>query len=193
MAVVQKDPCYEFAPGSFACWPDPGYLGSVSEPVDTPFAMHILRNDVFIYPEDGFRDDSLYKYMSMPGYSIYGDGSPVDYSIVVSAAKIPAHGYPSADTHSVVFALVISDEYDITELNTVVDGIVCGNLNGDEVVNVADAVYLVNFAWKSGPPPTWPYLAEINNDGILDAADIVYLVNYLFKNGPPPMCSVLGF
>ena len=193
MAVAQKDPCYEFAPDSFACWPDPGYLDFVGEPVDTPYGMHILRNDAFIYPEDGFRNDSLYKYMSMTGYSIYGNGEPADYSILTSGAFIPEHSYPDYDTFEISYALVLSDEYEIVNLNTVVDGIICGNLNGDGELNVSDVVYLVNYVWRSGPPPTWPYIAEINNDGILDAVDMVYLVNYLFKSGPPPMCSALEF
>ncbi len=61
-----------------------------------------------------------------------------------------------------------------------------GDPNYDGITNIADAVYLVNYIFRSGPPPCVEKSGDMNCDGEVNVADIVYLVNYLFKNGPPP-------
>jgi len=153
--------------------------------------MHLLRNDAFVYPEGGFRDDSLYKYMNTPGYSIYGDIIEEDYSIVTTGAVISNHSLN--DTFEIRYALVVTDQFGDEQLSTLVGGIACGNLNGDNTVSISDVVYLINFIFKSGPAPAALCWAEINNDGILNLQDVVYLINYMFRAGPPPMCSRFAF
>ncbi|MFH2050180.1 MAG: right-handed parallel beta-helix repeat-containing protein [bacterium] len=58
-------------------------------------------------------------------------------------------------------------------------------------IDVADLVYLVDFLFKSGPPPLCSEEGNVDNyettPGLpIDVADLVYLVNYIFKSGPPP-------
>jgi hypothetical protein len=60
----------------------------------------------------------------------------------------------------------------------------CGDANGDGQVNLADAVYIVNYLFIGGPEPL--EAGDANCDGEVDLADAVYLVNYLFIGGPPP-------
>ncbi len=62
----------------------------------------------------------------------------------------------------------------------------CGNVNGDGVVNIADVVYLINYLFIGGPPPDPLSLADVNLDSVVNIADVVYLINYLFIGGPPP-------
>lgn len=62
----------------------------------------------------------------------------------------------------------------------------CGDANKDGVVDLADAVYLLNYVFRGGDPPDPLELGDVNNDGIVDLEDIVYLLNYLFKGGPSP-------
>ena len=62
----------------------------------------------------------------------------------------------------------------------------CGDCNGDGVVNIGDIVWEINYIFKGGLPPQ-PYAAgDVNCDGVDDVADVVYLINYLFKGGPEP-------
>ena len=62
----------------------------------------------------------------------------------------------------------------------------CGDCNGDGVVNVGDVVWEINYLFKGGPPQQ-PYAAgDVNCDGIEDIGDVVYKINYLFKGGPEP-------
>ena len=63
-----------------------------------------------------------------------------------------------------------------------------GDANGDRSVNIGDAVFIVNYIFKSGLAPV-PYLAgDANCDQLVNIGDAVYLINYIFKGGPAP-CS----
>lgn len=64
-----------------------------------------------------------------------------------------------------------------------------GDCNNDGVINSADAVYLINYLFVSGPAPI-PILqvGDVNCDGAVNSADVVYLINYLFVSGPRPDC-----
>jgi len=64
---------------------------------------------------------------------------------------------------------------------------VFGDCTGDEVVDVADIVFLINYLYHGGESPN-PYgRGDPNRDCIVDLADIVYLVNYLYKGGDAPL------
>jgi len=63
-----------------------------------------------------------------------------------------------------------------------------GDCNGDDVINSADVVYLINYLFKGGPAPEPSGVGDVNCDGIINSADVVYLINHLFKGGPPPGC-----
>ncbi|MCK4857406.1 MAG: hypothetical protein KAT58_05535 [candidate division Zixibacteria bacterium] len=58
-----------------------------------------------------------------------------------------------------------------------------GDINGDGVLNITDATYLVRFIFYAGPPPQDYLNGDVNMDGNTDIADIVYLIEYLF-GGP---------
>ena len=184
MGIAQRDTCFWIG-NKYCCWPDPNTIVQ-----DIPFAMHLLRNDVSVYPAGGYDDDSLYIWMSTPGDSIHGDGNPGDYSILTTGRVISPHSYPSSDTYSVAYALVASDELDIYKMENTVDMIMCGNANRDMAVTIADVVYLITYMFRGGEEP-WLFVSDVDGNSQVDIADAVYLVSYLFKAGPPPKCSSL--
>jgi hypothetical protein len=56
------------------------------------------------------------------------------------------------------------------------------------LVDVCDAVYLINYIYRNGPSPLHPISADINGpDDAIDVQDIVYLINYLYREGPLPL------
>jgi hypothetical protein len=75
------------------------------------------------------------------------------------------------------------------ELRVIEVSCLCGDANNDEVLNVGDAVYLINYIFKGGPGPLFPECSDVNNDTNLNIGDPVYLINYIFKGGPAPNCG----
>jgi hypothetical protein len=108
--------------------------------------------------------------------------------VVVSAIKITA----KTPAHAVGAVSVTVTNPDTTT-GTLASGytyVQQFDANGDHVIDPADIFYLVNFLFKSGPPPagTLGMLSgDANGDGVVDPADIFYLINFLFMNGPAPM------
>jgi hypothetical protein len=63
-----------------------------------------------------------------------------------------------------------------------------GDPTDDDVVNIADVVYLVTYLFGDGPPPEPMAAGDVTgpDDCVVNIADVVYLVTYLFGGGPPP-------
>ena len=70
-------------------------------------------------------------------------------------------------------------------------GVVCGDVNTDGVVNISDAVFLINYLFSYGIPPYSQDIADVNCDNKINLVDIIYLVNYVFRGGQPP-CDCLS-
>jgi hypothetical protein len=72
-------------------------------------------------------------------------------------------------------------ETDLSD-NTIVDGIVKvkipGDINGDDIVDIYDAL-LAAAAFASTPgDPNWNPAADLNGDGIVDIYDVITLAAY---------------
>jgi hypothetical protein len=59
-----------------------------------------------------------------------------------------------------------------------------GRVNGDDKVDLSDAVSLLAFLFTGGESPDPEASGDINDDGALDISDPVFLLNYLFRGGP---------
>jgi len=64
----------------------------------------------------------------------------------------------------------------------------CGDVDDDIAINVGDAVYLIAYIFKGGPPPDPLNSGDENCDGRVNIADAVYVINFIFRNGPAPCC-----
>jgi Dockerin type I domain len=67
--------------------------------------------------------------------------------------------------------------------------VICGDINGDELINIMDVGYLLNFLYKNGPPPLSFDAADVNNTGTITQADVTYFISALYKSGPPLICQ----
>jgi hypothetical protein len=63
---------------------------------------------------------------------------------------------------------------------------ICGDCNGDGIIDVGDIVYLINYLFRNGSAPKPMPLGDVNADTMVDIGDVVFLLNYLFRNGPAP-------
>ncbi len=61
-----------------------------------------------------------------------------------------------------------------------------GDANGDRLVNIGDAVYVISYIFRGGPPPQPLEAGDANCNHAINVGDAVYLVNYIFRGGPPP-------
>ena len=67
-----------------------------------------------------------------------------------------------------------------------IESFVKGDANGDRLVTIGDAVYIINYVFRSGPPPSPAVAGDANCDGPINVGDAVYLINYIFRGGPAP-------
>jgi hypothetical protein len=62
-----------------------------------------------------------------------------------------------------------------------------GDANGDGMVNVTDAVYIVRYIFEFGPEPIpVPWSGDVNCDRITNVTDAVLLLGWIFEGGDPP-------
>ncbi|MBD3218451.1 MAG: S8 family serine peptidase [candidate division Zixibacteria bacterium] len=68
-----------------------------------------------------------------------------------------------------------------------------GEVNNDYIVNISDAVVIINYVFIGGPPPI-PYLhlGDTNCDGAVNVSDAVWILNYVEASGPPPKICFLN-
>ncbi len=64
---------------------------------------------------------------------------------------------------------------------------ICGDANSDSQVNVADAVFLINYVFKGGPGPDPVCEGNANGDLDTNVGDAVYLIAYVFNGGSEPI------
>jgi hypothetical protein len=183
--LTSNDYTYDDYYGAFQFLEAAVTKGGITITYTAPFGAHVLTNAEQLYPLGGYDDDSLYKYMSTPGWS-EGSDSAQDMNIVMSFIE-----ELNPDTTTVIalrYALLLTDQ-GITEKNSI-SGIVRrvkpGDANVDGKVTVSDVVYLINYLFKGGPEP-WKAYSDANGDERVTVSDVVYLINYLFKGGPPPI------
>ena len=64
-----------------------------------------------------------------------------------------------------------------------------GDANSDGSCNLGDALFLVNYVFRSGPSPLCPAEADPNLDCLANLGDAVYIIDYAFRAGAAPICG----
>ncbi len=90
---------------------------------------------------------------------------------------------------SVMGAQVCFDDISLTSVSP--DPLICGDSNGDESVNVSDAVFIINYVFVNGPEPDPLESADANCDASVNVSDAVWIINYVFVGGNQP-CDIDG-
>jgi len=112
--------------------------------------------------------------------------------VTVSSAVMAAFYEPVIDT--VLDNYTITWQFDGSSIKHTVQGEVnilghtIGDANGDNAINVGDAVHLINYVFKSGPPPYPLETGDANCDGAVNVGDAVAVINFVFKGGLVPGC-----
>jgi hypothetical protein len=81
---------------------------------------------------------------------------------------------------------VVPKYVDCGSADIIVLELICGDADGNRLVNVSDAVYLLAYIFGSGLPPDPLMAGDVNCDEIVNISDAVYLIAYIFAGGPEP-------
>jgi hypothetical protein len=65
---------------------------------------------------------------------------------------------------------------------------VCGDADGNGTINISDAVFIIEYIFKGGPPPENLEAADADCNGAFNISDAVRLIDHVFKGGDPPCC-----
>lgn len=68
---------------------------------------------------------------------------------------------------------------------------ICADANDDEIINLLDITFMMNFLYRSGPVPDPPEAGDVNSDNGINILDITHLINYLYKGGEEPYCPLV--
>lgn len=62
----------------------------------------------------------------------------------------------------------------------------CGDADNNGLVNISDAVYLINYIFGGGEPPDQLLNSDVDCNEIVNISDAVYLIAYVFGGGGAP-------
>ncbi|MFH2055077.1 MAG: M43 family zinc metalloprotease [bacterium] len=160
---------------------------------------------VHIYPDD--LPDTIYKSQPFE-YFFHAVGAEPPYSWFKQGGDLPLGTYFEGGTvgriygtpnwnSTYYFTIRCADSGSPTQSDTVYNlrivvtdapppDYICGDCNDDEIANITDAVYLVNYIFNFGPAPIPLAAGDVNCDGVPNITDAVYLIQFIFSDGPPP-------
>jgi len=64
----------------------------------------------------------------------------------------------------------------------------CGDINDDDRLDVGDAVFLIDYLYRAGPPPADMKRADVDCNGGADVGDAVAVINLIFRDAPGLSC-----
>jgi uncharacterized Ntn-hydrolase superfamily protein len=102
------------------------------------------------------------------------------------SARLYSAALPGSDT--IVTTVTAGGQSVVLNQKPVVRYFLCGDANSDGATNIGDAVFLINFVFKSGPLPVPLEAGDASCDGQTNVGDAVYMINFVFKGGYAPCC-----
>lgn len=146
-------------------------------------------------------------YLGVPySYQFWGIGGTEPYTWSLCGGDLPygctwsgnggtLTGTPSwAATY--YFRVAVQDNSEPPEVDTLDVAIsvteppyVCGDADGNNVVNISDAVTLIGYIFGSGIAPDPIEAGDGDCNGLVNVSDAVYLIGYIFGGGPGPCAN----
>lgn len=65
----------------------------------------------------------------------------------------------------------------------------CGDCDGNDAIDIDDAVFLIQYIFSGGPAPNPEETGDVDLSGECDIDDAVYIVTYIFSGGPEPCAT----
>jgi hypothetical protein len=138
--------------------------------------------DAFITKFSPLADDITYSTL------LGGNRGDIGYDIALDYfGNIYATGYTDSDDFPTINAYQpIWDYIDGFVLKISQSDAICGDANGDQAVNISDAVFIINYVFTGGFAPDPYSTGDCNCDTSVNVSDAVYIINYVFVGGNVP-------
>ncbi len=179
-------------------------LAVIREDGQQPPGGFVWENARYVVPLRTYRADTLWNKMNtitkFEGIPVTGDLN----SVVVAGVRENL----LAPQDSFKFVIVLAGQLsgDLNSLKSTVDKAknfycqhissdqtgcpqyVCGDADGSTQISISDAVWLINYIFGGGAPPSPLLAGDADCSGSVTISDAVSLINYIFAGGQPP-CS----
>jgi len=152
-------------------------------------------SDIFVYHNDGtlITDNPMAYHGSpfaCPNFNDINKDSILDlalltglegYYVYLFNMNVPYH------PEKILWGKLFHDNYNT---NNTEFGVIRkkGDFNNNGSPDITDVIFLLNYLFKNGKKPGYPYQADVNCNSRINVSDLLQLYNYLFKNGKP-LCS----
>jgi hypothetical protein len=185
-------------------------LTDQSGAVVEPLGMQCVRNDSFLYPQDGWgwRADQFYDLITTAGENINDPDSVADRTVVLTSGMIPAGRDSTFEAEYILIEAAVQGDPGIglPELQAHMDDArgtlipelddyglfdrdweppICGDVMVDGIINSGDIVRLIGYVFLGESEPPWPVecRADVTGNGVIDSGDIVKLICCLYYPG----------
>ena len=116
------------------------------------------------------------------------DFTSIDQSVVVGTNGVTLSGF--ADQVRYYWRVIGISECPNNQYSFSRSFVACaftaGDADGNAVVTISDAVFLINYIFSGGPDPIPLMSADTNCDSFVTVTDVVTLINYIFSGGVAP-------
>lgn len=158
-----------------------------------------------IKPEVCARGTSVHRATSAAddSFSPYGSGTSYSCPLVAGAVGIVMSAHPDWTAMQVREALMMTADNAASPDNTFGWGVidtwaaihyqfggptyVPGDADGNGIVNISDAVYMIAYIFGGGGAPDPMASGDADGNGVAGISDAVYLIAYIFGGGDPPV------
>ncbi len=159
------------------------------EGLDSTFGLDLSRFGIVDYAgQNNFIDDLLAEPGSGPIWknALSGDFSgvfkPASTAGPLIGCSFQFFGLPAGEQNSVMAHYLAGLGFNLSgdpEFER-------GQINDDNLVNIADVITLLEYLFVSGPAPLCLAAADLNDDGAVDVTDAIRLLGFLFQGQFPP-------
>lgn len=81
-------------------------------------------------------------------------------------------------------------DWEMRDIGSVVQVIggepMCGDINASGMIDISDAIYLLNYIFYAAEPPAFMQSADVNCDSRINLIDAVSIIRYVFTGNPVP-------
>lgn len=166
MISAAKEPFFNGPSGAFFFWTDTTHIFSGTQPT-------------YVY--------ELLASLFGPLVNVDGPGNLLKMTFVAVGHGASGVVFRQSDILDEVNVEIAMDD----SLNGLVivcpTGFMFGDADFSGIVNISDAVYLINYIFAGGPAPhPIKLVGDADCNGAISISDAVYIINYIFSGGPAP-------